>query len=647
MSLALFLWQSAALAIFGGTFFLRRAGPTPAALHGVTGQVLWGWRRLLLVALLAGVGVLFFEAQRILGRWPAPDDPALARLLTQTRFGQVWCFKQLLLMMIGVRLLAMQEPAGAAHDLRFNAACFLVLGLYAGHGGSTEPVALNLFVHSIHVLAAATWAGALPVWWLVWRDSNRTENDARAWKIAALRRFSPVALVAMLGLVGSGTAMAVRQFETWPALFGTPVGGMLILKLVLLVGVLVLAAQLRRAWLPRLENLLVDGRTMPVMWRISVETLFALAILLLGYALSRQTPGAHETVHWWLPFRLAPEAAWQDARTHWPAVGALISMLVAVPAWRARWRIGAALLGLGGGAVLMWALAVPAWPGTYLRATVPYQATSIATGRAQFVVHCAGCHGPGGRGAPGASSLPNDVVPRPPPDLSEHTALHTAGDMYWWLTHGMEGTVMPGFASRMDEEARWSVVNFLRAFADGFSSRVLSPEVVPLQPWLGAPDFLYETQQGENGRLRDFREVRPVLLVVTSVPDSAARLKTLEQAWLEGALRGVQPFLVPRSGSCRTRELENLALPCIALGSDAIVATYDLLTRTLREPGLPTVLSPAPPHAEFLIDRHGFLRARWIPGQEEGWESPAELMRQLQVLAAEPRVRASPDEHVH
>ena len=646
MSLALFLWQAAALAIFGGTLFLRRAGPFPAPLHACSTRVLRVWRLLLVTALAAGVVVLVLEARRILGRWPLPTDPALAKLLTHTRFGQVWCFKQVLLVMIGIRLLAMQSPTSEGHDLRFNSACFLVLGLYAGHGGSTEPVALNLFIHAIHVLAAASWAGALPLWWLVWRHPDRTEI-ASAWKLGALRRFSPVALVAMLGLGLSGTAIAVRQFETWPALFGTPVGGALLLKLALLSGVLVLAAQLRSQWLLRLETLLCESRTLPVTWRITLETVLAFAILLLGYALSRSTPGAHEPIHWWLPFRIAPDAAWQDIGNHWPAVGAVIAMLVALPAWRARLKLGAAVLALGGAVTLIWALAVPAWPGTYLRATVPYQATAIATGRAQYSVHCAGCHGAGGRGAPGNKLQEAETAVRLPPDLSEHTALHTAGDMYWWLTYGMEDAAMPAFASRMDESTRWSMVNFLRAFADGFSARVLSPEVAPLQPWLGAPDFLYETQQGENGRLRDFREVRPVLLVIASVPESAERLRALEEAWLDGALRGVQPFLVLRTGSCRTPEIAALALPCIATGHEAIVATYDLLTRTLREPGLPSHLSPAPAHAEFLIDRHGFLRARWIPAQEAGWAEPAVLMRLLEGLADEPRVRASPDEHVH
>jgi hypothetical protein len=56
--------------------------------------------------------------------------------------------------------------------------------------------------------------------------------------------------------------------------------------------------------------------------------------------------------------------------------------------------------------------------------------------------HCAICHGAGGHGdGPGAAGLLRD-----PADLTaKHTADHTAGDLFWWLTHGIRGTPMPGF----------------------------------------------------------------------------------------------------------------------------------------------------------------------------------------------------------
>ena len=90
-----------------------------------------------------------------------------------------------------------------------------------------------------------------------------------------------------------------------------------------------------------------------------------------------------------------------------------------------------------------------------------------------------------------------------------------------------------------------------------------------------------------------------------------------------------------------------LALPCIALGAADIAAAYDLFARTLQAPGARMEIAPRPSHAEFLIDRFGFLRARWLPEEEAGWGEPVALMREVAVLAAEPRVRESPDEHVH
>jgi len=136
-------------------------------------------------------------------------------------------------------------------------------------------------------------------------------------------------------------------------------------------------------------------------------------------------------------------------------------------------------------------------------------------------------------------------------------------------------------------------------------------------------------------------------LVVASLPSSLPRLEALAEAWTQGRLRGLQPFVVPREGSCAEPRMSALALPCIGLGAADIATAYDLFARTLRAPGARTEIAPRPSHAELLIDRFGFLRARWLPKQEAGWGDPVALMREVAVLAAEPRVRESPDEHVH
>ena len=90
-------------------------------------------------------------------------------------------------------------------------------------------------------------------------------------------------------------------------------------------------------------------------------------------------------------------------------------------------------------------VSVDAYPTTYRRSTVPYHAVSIANGAALYRAHCATCHGAAGRGdGPGGAGLP-----RRPADLTApHTAEHTAGDMFWWLTHGIPAGGMPPFGAR-------------------------------------------------------------------------------------------------------------------------------------------------------------------------------------------------------
>src|SRR5207249_1542078 len=80
------------------------------------------------------------------------------------------------------------------------------------------------------------------------------------------------------------------------------------------------------------------------------------------------------------------------------------------------------------------ALAIDAYPTTYLRPAVPYQAASIATGAALYRTNCVVCHGTTGAGdGPGGARLPQ----RPADLRASHTAQHTAGDLFWWISHGI------------------------------------------------------------------------------------------------------------------------------------------------------------------------------------------------------------------
>ncbi|HXG03525.1 MAG TPA: c-type cytochrome, partial [Candidatus Binatia bacterium] len=291
-------------------------------------------------------------------------------------------------------------------------------------------------------------------------------------------------------------------------------------------------------------------------------------------------------------------------------------------------------------------LSVDAYPTTYRRAPVPYAALSIASGRRLFREHCVACHGPGGAGdGPAAATLP-----RRPADLTaRHTSDHTAGDLFWWLTHGL-GRGMPAFGQRLTEEERWDLINFVRALGAAEAARRLSPAVDPDQPRLAAPDFAFSVGPGLSGTLKDLRGRRTVLLVIFELPGSRTRLARLAQAYetLQGL--GLEILAVPAEPApgiiTRLGTDPPILFPVVTAGAAEIVAAYGLLGRTLTPDGA-RAAGAAPAHMEFLIDRNGYLRARWIPGQGgPGWVEATALVPQIQRLNREAPA-PPPAEHVH
>jgi len=90
------------------------------------------------------------------------------------------------------------------------------------------------------------------------------------------------------------------------------------------------------------------------------------------------------------------------------------------------------------------------------------------------------------------------------------------------------------------------------------------------------------------------------------------------------------------------------ALPfaVVADGAGETARTYSLLRRTLANPDARDT-APAPPHMEMLVDRFGYIRARWVALEGEGWQRPDMLLGQLNALAREPQILPPPDDHVH
>ena len=80
------------------------------------------------------------------------------------------------------------------------------------------------------------------------------------------------------------------------------------------------------------------------------------------------------------------------------------------------------------------------------------------------------------------------------------------------------------------------------------------------------------------------------------------------------------------------------------VGDDVRVA-YGLFRRGVTAEDLGA--EPSPRHMELLIDRQGYLRARWIMRDGGGWGDVTRLLAVVRELGREPPRAPAPDTHVH
>ncbi len=624
-----------------------------------------GW--LAVLALLSGVAVLGWQVTVVTGRADgAADGAAWLRLLGATQFGTVWLLRHAILLLLAALVLFRESDESPADWLawRLEAGLLAVAGAglaaWAGHAVSVNPSsALPALVNAVHLAATGAWLGALPALALLLVAASRVDGaDSRPFAVLAVRRFSTWALAVMTVIVVTGVWNAWNEVGGIPGLVGTSYGRLVLLKVALLLPVLALAGWNRASLLPRLGG---DAATVgrPAMRSlggfVAVEAVVGAALVAAAAALALTPPGRHTTPDWPFSFRLAPEVTWNfpGVKTQ-VLIGAQI-LLVGVLALIAgclvrRWRplllAGAAVLLVAGAQQTLPPLAVDAYPTTYRRPAIPYNAASVAHGASLFRIHCAACHGPAGHGDGPASA---GLRQRPADLTAPHTNDHTAGDIFWWLTRGI-GSIMPAFGAQLPENDRWDLINFLRALSAGEAAGSLTDIDEPARPRLTAPDFTFTTGPAQTV-LKDYRGRQPVLLVLFTLPSSRARLGELAQAY--GDLRSFNAAViaVPMDGGerilSRIGASPRILFPVATEGAPDIVSTYALFART-RAPEGARPDAPMPGHMEFLIDRSGYLRARWLPGgPQPGWSDIKVLLAEIHALTQETDVTAPLDEHVH
>ena len=645
---ARFLHLAASVVLVGNAGLLVLAGPSdrPTALRWQATVVRLS-RGLVALAVVAGVIALAQQAASLEQRPAAALEPAsLARVALETQAGIAWTVRQSVLLLLGA-FLAVRTDLSRRVDWRSARAQALLLGAAAlgllgaaGHAAAVEAgMATAIAVDVAHLLGAGLWAGALPSLALLlaaaWPEYGA---DARPYAVLATRRFSRMAVIVLGLLAITGALSAVSQVGSIPGLLGTRYGHFLLFKLLLLAPIVAVGGVNRRL-VPALAGEATRvGR--PAMRRlrafVTLEAVLALAVLGVVTMMTATAPARHEQPVWPLSFRLAWDATADTPEARpFVLVGSQLVVLGIVAVLAARLLRAARLPVLAGGGVLVLAglamalppLATDAYPTTYQRPAVPYQVGSIAGGAAAYREHCAACHG-----AHGAGDGPAGAALSPPPsDLrAHHAALHTAGDLFWWITHGRRQ--MPAFAERLDVEQRWDLVNFIRALAAVDAARTLKPAIEPERPRVVAPDFVFAVGPTPPRTLKDYRGRRSVLVVLYTLPASRARLAALAARYDVLVPLGVEIIAVPTDGGPdsikRLGAEPRIFFPVVTDGAPDIVTTYGRFM--------------SGPHAEFLVDRQGYLRAMdALPASTDT------LLANAEALNAERIVAPPPAEHVH
>jgi putative copper resistance protein D len=273
-------------------------------------------------------------------------------------------------------------------------------------------------------------------------------------------------------------------------------------------------------------------------------------------------------------------------------------------------------------------MVVTAYPTSFYRPTVALTAQSVMRGAEVFAVNCAACHGAEGRGD---GPLAKGLAVKPADLTAEHIFEHADGDLFWWISQGIPDGGMPGFAETIDERRRWDVINFIHARASALQPLALVPQVTP-GPAPLAPDFAFD-QAGRSDSLRQAVAKGPVLLLFYRLPSSQQRLEELAAAQSSLGAIGLRLLALPLDGTAAEGEAQT-PLPDFAAATEADTAkAYALFAGgdDLRQ-------------CEFLIDRAGYVRARWRATTASSLPGEKALAAQLERLAQLP---LEEQEHAH
>jgi copper transport protein len=175
------------------------------------------------------------------------------------------------------------HTAGRSATLLIGSVVALAGLALTGHAATAVPRWLMAPSIALHLFTAAFWVAAtIPLVWIL-KASPSAESTL------VLNRFSSRAAIALAVLVASGAYVAIVQVQSFPGLFSTDYGVILLLKLGLVVFLLALAA-FNKYWLtPRIEKS-ESGSVLHLRRTIYVEVVLMAGVLILTTILTTTVP---------------------------------------------------------------------------------------------------------------------------------------------------------------------------------------------------------------------------------------------------------------------------------------------------------------------------------------------------------------------
>jgi len=249
-----------------------------------------------LAAALVAVPVYVLVATAQFALRSVRDVGALVPLMSVSSFGRGFLDLELMLALFGFAALValwLDRPERGRRSLAALLALFgallagsatLLAPGASGHAAQTAPRALSIALDWLHLASGSLWVGGLLGLLVLWRSLPAARR--RAGLAVCVPRFSNMAFVSVLVLIGSGTGAALIHLPTLGSLWQTSYGKAIVVKVGLLAAAMLLAAANLLRTRPalrepdagvgaaRMLRLLVGGEAVLV-----AATIFAAAVL--------------------------------------------------------------------------------------------------------------------------------------------------------------------------------------------------------------------------------------------------------------------------------------------------------------------------------------------------------------------------------